>query len=78
MKSSLKATITTAVPLTASQLATVHSNIEKKHKETTIELKQVVDPEIIGGVKLTVGSEEVDETIYSKLEKLHAQLKNSI
>lgn len=76
MKSLPKVTITTAVALTAKQLETMQSKISKKHAD--FELRTVVDPSVMGGIKLTIDSQEIDETVYTKLEKVHAQLKQSI
>ncbi len=78
MKSILKVTVTSAVSLTSSQVKKITDAVEKKHKESTVELKQVVDPSVIAGLKITVGSEEIDATAYSKLEKLHLQIKQSL
>lgn len=78
MKSILKVTVTSAVALTSSQVKKITDAVEKKHKESTVELKQVVDPSVIAGLKITVGSEEIDATAYSKLEKLHLQIKQSL
>lgn len=78
MKSILKVTVTSAVTLTSSQVKKITDAVEKKHKESTVELKQVVDPSVIAGLKITVGSEEIDATAYSKLEKLHLQIKQSL
>lgn len=78
MKSILKVTVTSAVALTSSQVKKITDAVEKKHKESTVELKQVVDPSVIAGLKITVGSEEIDATVYSKLEKLHLQIKQSL
>lgn len=78
MKSLLKVTVTSAVELTNTQVKKIVEEIEKKHSGSTVELKQVVDPSVIAGIKLTVGSQEMDATVYSKLEKLHVQLKQSL
>lgn len=78
MKSLLKVTVTSAVALTNAQVKKIVETIEKKHTGSTVELKQVVDPAVIAGIKITVGSEEIDATVYSKLEKLHVQLKQSV
>ena len=77
MKSSLKVTVTAAIELTSSQVKKISDAVEKKFK-STVEIKQVVDPSVIAGIKVTVGSEEIDATVYSKLEKLHLQLKQSL
>ena len=78
MKSTLKVTVTSAIELNMTQVKKIVDAVEKKHKGSTVELKQVVDPSVIAGVKLTVGSEEIDATAYAKLEKLHLQLKQSL
>ncbi|GIK83720.1 MAG: hypothetical protein BroJett025_03420 [Patescibacteria group bacterium] len=78
MKPMLKVTVTSAVELTSSQAKKIVDAMEKKYTENTIELKQVVDHSVIAGVKITVGSQEIDATAYSKLEKLHVQLKQSL
>jgi len=78
MKSTIKVTATSAVELTPSQVKKIVSAVEIKHKGSTVELKQVVDPSVIAGIKLTVGSEEIDATAYTKLEKLHLQIKQSL
>jgi len=75
MKQTTNATITTAVKLTKKQVSLVIKTLEKKY--SAVELKQVVDKTIIAGVKLTVGSQEIDATAYTKLEKLHNQLKTN-
>ena len=78
MKSIIKVTVTSAIELTKEQVKKIVNAVEKKHKESTVELKQVVNPMVIAGIKLTVGSEEIDATAYSKLEKLHLHLKQSL
>lgn len=78
MKSILKVTVTSAIKLTATQVKKITDAVEKKYKENAVELKQVVDPSVIAGIKITVGSEEIDATTYSRLEKLHMQIKQSL
>lgn len=84
MKSTLKVTVTTAIELTKKQVSFIVKEVEKKNtlkgtsKDSVVELKQVVDPTVIAGVKLTIGAEEIDATTYTKLEKLHTQLRKNI
>lgn len=78
MKAILKVTVTSAIKLTSTQVKKITDAVEKKYKENAVELKQVVDPSVIAGIKITVGSEEIDATTYSKLEKLHMQIKQSL
>lgn len=78
MKPILKVTATSAVELTKKQVSKIVGAVEKKYKKNAIEFKQVVDQSVIAGIKLMVGSEEIDATTYTKLEKLHAQLRENI
>jgi len=78
MKSILKVTVTTAIELTKKQVSSIVKAVENKNKNSVVELKQVVDPTVIAGIKLTVGTQEIDATAYTKLEKLHIQLRKNI
>jgi F-type H+-transporting ATPase subunit delta len=78
MKSSLKVTITSAIDLTSAQVKKITDAVEKKHTKSSVEFKQVVDPAVIAGLKVTIGSNEIDATAYSKLESLHLQIKQSL
>lgn len=65
-------TITTASPLTAAQLKVVTEQLTAKVGPA--ELSQVVDATVLGGLKLTLGSQEFDATISGKLEKMESLL----
>lgn len=71
-----KAVVTSAIPLDARQKKQVSDFTEKSFGITDIE--EVVDPSIIGGIKIRVGSREVDQTIKQKLEQLRLQLLGKI
>ena len=68
--------VTTAVELSADQRKKITAALEKKLGTTTI--TEVVDPSIIGGIRVIVGSTEVDASVKSKLEKLRQQLLQTI
>lgn len=61
-------TITTAQALSKEQLRAVSQLIEQKIGKAT--LVQQVDPKTIGGVRLSIGSQEFDVTVAGKLEKV--------
>lgn len=69
------ATITTAVALTDKQLKTIVDAVTKKYGKS-YEFKQVVDPQVIGGIRLTIGSSQLDATVSHKLQQLQNQLLN--
>jgi F-type H+-transporting ATPase subunit delta len=68
-------TITTAVALTDKQLKTIVDAVTKKYGKGH-DVKQVVDPSVIGGVRLTIGSTQLDATVSHKLQQLQNQLLN--
>lgn len=69
-------TVTTAVPLTDAQRKTIATALEKK--VGSAEFKQVVDPSVLGGVKIVVGSTEYDGTVEGKLVRLKQLLLQTI
>ncbi len=78
MKSTLKVTATSAIELTEKQVKKIVDGVEKKYTQNQVELKQVVNPSVIAGVKLTIGSEEIDATASTRLAKLHQELKENL
>lgn len=67
-----EAVVTTAVPLTASQRAELTAGIEKKYGN--IKLVEKIDASVLGGLKLLVGSKEINATIHGKVLQLKEQL----
>ncbi len=65
-------TITTAIELSAKQLDSLAAQLTKKLGK--IEVTAVVDPELIGGLKVRVGSREYDGSLQHKLNSVKQQL----
>ncbi|MCD8484601.1 F0F1 ATP synthase subunit delta [Candidatus Woesebacteria bacterium] len=63
-------TVTTAVELTATQRKEVMQVAQAKAGTQEIELKEVVNPAVIGGIRLTIGSKQYDATVLNQLETL--------
>lgn len=68
--------ITTAVPLTSEQYDRLSEAITRRHG--TIAIDEVVDPTVIGGIKVVIGSQEFDRTIAGRLAKLHTQTRTTV
>jgi len=66
------ATATTAIALSDEQKAII-VNLLTKEGYNNIELNEVVNPEIIGGMILRVGDKQVDESIKRKLTNLEME-----
>lgn len=66
-------TVTTARALPKPELAALEQQLAKHYADkVTLELE--VDPQIIGGIRLRVGTTEIDATVISKLETIKQQL----
>jgi F0F1-type ATP synthase delta subunit len=69
-------TVTTAVPLTAAQYKKLATAISDKFGSIVID--ELVDPSVIGGIKIVVASKEYDHTIKAKLDQLHKQATTNL
>ncbi len=63
--------ITSAVPLSSEQYKTLAAAITEKHGSIAID--EVVDPSVIGGIKIVIGSKEYDRTLAGRLNQLKKQ-----
>lgn len=79
MKSTeLTVTVTTAVELSSAQEKTIVTAVKKKHDVSSVTIEKVVDPSVIGGIKLTVNSVEYDGTVAGKLARAKSQLMSQL
>ena len=70
------AVVASAAALTPSQVKAVSGALEKTlNKKVTI--RTVEDPSLIGGMVVTIGSQRIDGSVRSKLDRLHRSLKNT-
>ena len=67
------ATITSASVLTADQLARLQKNLQLRHGRA-LTINQVVDPELVGGVRVQIGDLVIDGSIATRLADLRLQL----
>lgn len=63
--------ITSAVPLSATQYKALSDAVTEKYG--SIGIDEVVDPTVIGGIKIVIGSKEYDRTIAGRLNQLKKQ-----
>lgn len=71
----LDAKIYVPAPLEENQKAKFKTILADKTNKVII-IQQIIDPNIIGGVKIDLGSISIDGSIAGKLEKLHKYIKN--
>lgn len=72
-----EASVTTAVPLDASLRAEIESIVKKLSDKKEVEIKEKVDPEMIGGFILNVGDRQVDASIKNKLKALKVKFSEN-
>lgn len=71
------AQVTSAIPLSTEQKEKVIALLKEKNNTETIDLVEVVDPSIIGGMILKVGDKQIDESIKRKLTNLEMEFNNN-
>ena len=70
----IAADVTVAEPLTATQSRQLKTALKSKLGKD-VSVKQMVDPEILGGMVVKVGSQQIDTSLRTKLSSLKLALK---
>ncbi len=70
-----EAVVTTAVPLTKKQVATLTEGLQKKY--AAFVLREVVQQSVLGGIKVSIGSKEIDATLQHKLQQVRRALETT-
>lgn len=71
------AELTSAVALSAEQLQKIRIKLEKMTGKT-VNVKNRIDSEVLGGIKLAVMGKQFDGTLRARLEAIENGLKNTI
>ncbi|MGV8968983.1 MAG: F0F1 ATP synthase subunit delta [Microbacteriaceae bacterium] len=67
------ATVTTATALAPAQLERLRAGLSKNYGRE-LKVNQVVDPTLIGGVRVQIGDDVIDGSVASRLNELRLQL----
>lgn len=67
------ATVTTAQPLSGEHLGRLEQGLARQYGRS-LRINQVVDPSVVGGLRVQVGDEVIDGTVSTKLSQLRLQL----
>ena len=65
--------VTTAVKMLDSEVNAIKEKLSKKYN-CTIEVENIIDEKIIGGVYLRIGDEVIDGTVKGTLEKIRKEI----
>jgi len=68
------ATVTSAHPLSSEQIATLKNKLTARQGRTVM-LTADVDPDLLGGLVVTIGSERIDASIRTRLNSLSQAMK---
>ena len=71
-----RATVITTVPLTPVLREKFKAMVMKTTGGEVVELKEEIDPKLIGGYVLRLGDRQVDESLRSQLNDLRLQFLN--
>ncbi|MCA9373176.1 F0F1 ATP synthase subunit delta [Candidatus Woesebacteria bacterium] len=69
--------VTSAIPLTTTQRKLIHDGLKQKMGKS-LEMVEIVDPTVIAGVRVRLGSREFDGTYQKQLEKLATTLTSEL
>ena len=74
----LTVTVTTALELSKAQEEVISTAVKKKYAVSSVTIEKVVNPSVIGGIKVTINSVEFDGTVQGKLAKVRSQLMSQL
>lgn len=61
-------------PLTEEETASISTAFAKKIGKQSLRIENIIDPSLIGGLRLQIGNRIFDSSVSSKLERLQRQL----
>ena len=73
-RSEVTAEVTSAHPLTDDQLSALSAKLQAR-EGGTVKLKTSVDPELLGGLVVRIGSQQIDSSIRTRLNSLAQAMK---
>lgn len=76
-KGTTSATVTSAFDLNAETKAAITAFIKDKTNSSQVSLDSLIDPSVIGGVKISLPGYELDQTISHKLTVLKTRFKKA-
>ena len=72
----VQAEVASAHPLSSDQIATLETKLRAREGRT-VKLKSRVDPDLLGGLVVTIGSQRIDSSIRTRLNSLAQAMKSA-
>jgi F-type H+-transporting ATPase subunit delta len=72
----VQAEVASAHPLSAEQVTTLEARLRAREGRT-VKLKSRVDPDLLGGLVVTIGSKRIDNSIRTRLNSLAQAMKSA-
>ena len=69
--------VTTAIALSDALQAKMEKSLVAKVGKD-VKFEYAVEPQVLGGIKVTIGSRELDGTLRAKLDQIHERLVANI
>jgi len=73
----VRAIVTSKHDLTPAEISDIKKILKDRYKAKTVEVKETIDPRIIGGLKIQIGDEVIDMSLRKRLNKLENYLMHS-
>jgi F-type H+-transporting ATPase subunit delta len=77
LRNTVLAEVTSAVPLTDGQQDSVRQKVTAMTGASQVELQAAIDPELIGGVIIKVGSQVIDASLRGQLRRIALKLTSA-
>lgn len=74
LKQTVLAQVTSAIELTDEQKETVRQKVQSMTSAKSVEIETTLDPDILGGVIIQIGSQVLDASIRGQLRRIGLQL----
>jgi F-type H+-transporting ATPase subunit delta len=71
-----EATVITQYPIDSNERKDFEATVKKTTGAKSVELTEIVDPDVIGGFLLKIGDKQIDNTLRSKLNELKIKFES--
>jgi F-type H+-transporting ATPase subunit delta len=70
----IEATVTSAFPISPAVKRSIKTVIMSQHNADNIVINEVIDPSVVGGLRIETAEQQLDTTVRSKLNRLKSTI----